>query len=163
MAKLALMTTPEHIIEVARTFMKTPFLHQGAHKNLGVDCVHFIEEVARESGAFAHEVEFSNDYNRQEDGKTLLKLLRENLDIVDSLDDARQADIIAFHNGATKNKPKHIGFIDTIEILNGERVYSVIHAGESGVVRQRMDESINNGVGLEVVHSIWRVRDLISD
>lgn len=44
-----IMTDAEHIIEVARTYMGVPYLHQGRNR-AGLDCIGLIVCVARDLG-----------------------------------------------------------------------------------------------------------------
>lgn len=57
------MTTPEALIEEARTWVGVPFRHQGRSR-LGVDCAGFIVETLRATNALPPEFEDATAYGR---------------------------------------------------------------------------------------------------
>ena len=48
------MTTPEAVIEEAKTWLRTPFHHHAAIKGVGVDCAHLLRAVYVAAGAVEH-------------------------------------------------------------------------------------------------------------
>lgn len=143
------MATPQKIIETAREYTGTPFMHQGQYKGVGIDCVHFIRNVARDSGA-TPDVEFEANYKRHEDGVMMLAMLKAYLKRVPDLARVQPADVVAFHDGKAEGIPRHIGIVtQTTPYLK------VIHASERGVVEHRMDLNWKRRV-----QSVWRIRNL---
>jgi cell wall-associated NlpC family hydrolase len=60
------------IVETARTWLGTPFHHQGRVKGAGVDCIGLVIGVARELGIWAPDFDY-RDYGRQPNNGVLLR------------------------------------------------------------------------------------------
>jgi NlpC/P60 family putative phage cell wall peptidase len=71
------LITRAAIVAEARTWLDTPFHHQGRLKGIGVDCAGVPEGVARAFGIPVRDI--PADYGRQPDVATMLKALRANL------------------------------------------------------------------------------------
>ena len=139
------MSLPEKLVAAARTWKGTRFQHQGRLKQVGVDCVGFIAEVAREAGI---QVRIPSDYKPHEDGNLMLALLEHHMELVDSM---RPGDVIALSDEALKdlNVPRHLAFVSEIR----PRTTLIVHASQFGVREHRMD-----GHWLKRIHSIWRLK-----
>lgn len=155
--------TREQIVEIARSWKGTSYLHQGNIKNLGADCEGFVEGVFREAG-FLEVEEIVHNWRRREDGSLMLSLLNQNLDFVEGsaprepidMSLALPGDILAFCDPALREPdvPRHLGIYTG---ARADNVHYVIHMGDEthGVLEHRMDRR-----WLSRVHSIWRVRGI---
>ena len=144
------MVTAADVITEARAWLKTPFSHQQPHKGVGVDCTNFIARVAEASGAVP-DVEFANTYRRREDGVTMLRLLRDYMDFVET-EGARPGDVLALCDEERRhpNVPRHL-----ILLTEVEPYWKGIHASEHGVAEHRLDMRFKRRI-----HSAWRLRGL---
>ncbi len=135
------------IVEEARTWRNTPFLHQGRLKGLGVDCAGFIGEVAQNIGI---KVDIPHDYRPQEDGTAMMKMLSKHLDFIETKD-AMPGDVLALCDMALRNPdvPRHLAFVTEIK---GGTIF-IIHASEHGIREHRM-----NGFWVSRIHSCWRIK-----
>jgi len=109
------MTLREDIVTEARSFIGTPFVHQGRLKGVGVDCVGLLIEVAR---AFGHTYNAPADYAMQPDPHAMRTLLDANLDRV-LLTKIMIADILWFR---VDTNPQHLGIVSNLA------PFSVVHA-----------------------------------
>ena len=155
MAKKKAIAKPagERLVDVARTYLRTPWAHQGRLKGLGVDCVGFIAAAAEESRSVT-DVEFEQDYRRAENGVRMRELLNDYMDYVSAeIEDAQAGDVIAFCDEALRHRdvPRHLGILTE---WKREGVPYVIEASERGVVEHRMDAAWKRRV-----HSVWRIRE----
>jgi hypothetical protein len=143
------MTTKQNFIEIARSWKGTPFQHQGRLKGVGVDCAGFIAQVALESGASA-DVEFEQNYRRQENGERMLSLLRSYMDFVEG--EPEIGDMLALCDEQLKNPdvPRHL-----VILTEKEPYWKAIHASERGVQEHRLDARFKRRI-----HSAWRLRGL---
>lgn len=137
---------PQRLVTSARSWRNTRWVHQGRLKGVGVDCVNFISEVAREAGLG---VDIPSNYRRHEDGVLLLRLLNEHMVLVDEM---QPGDVIALCDQATreKNIPIHLAFVTEIR----PQTTFIIEASEHGVREHRMDAA-----WLRRIHSIWRLKN----
>ena len=140
------------IVDEALTWVRTPFVHQGRIKGVGVDCVNFIAEVARATGA-TPDVDFERNYRRTEDGQQLLKELIHYLEPVESLEDIKPADILAFHDGFDHDTNRHLAFVTQLTPY-----VKIVHASKRGVVCHRLDAHFRS-----LVSSVWRRPGLVYD
>lgn len=158
------MTTRQELIAEARTFIGTPWQHQGVLKGLGCDCEGFLEGVARNT-ALPVLVEVIRNYRRHEDGSMMLRLLNEGLEFVAAgegreppdMSLALPADVLAFCDEQLRepDKPRHLGLLTQVR---HDGVCYVIHASERGVIEHRLDLKF-----LRRIHSIWRIPNLSPD
>lgn len=155
--------TRQQIIDIARSWKGTRYVHQGNTKGLGADCEGFVEGVFHEGG-HSEVIEVVRNYRRREDGSLMLQLLNDHLDLVTVADgreplDMSQAlpgDIFAFGDETLKEpeRPTHLGIYTG---QRGDGVHYVIHVGDEthGVVEHRMNLN-----WLKRGHSLWRVRGI---
>lgn len=146
----------EQIVDIARTWLGTPWMHQGGSKERGVDCEGFVENVFKEAG-YIEVLGAVRNWRRREDGSLMLALLNEHLDLVNgSINEAQPGDILAFCDADLRQPqiPRHLGIYTG---QRGDGVHYVIHVGNEthGVVEHRMDAR-----WLKRIHSIWRVRNV---
>lgn len=143
-------TPQEKVIEEARTWIGTPWMHQGHLKgpNGGVDCAGFIAEVAKKARAVPN-VKFEQNYRRHEDGATMLEMLRSYMKMV-KVEDARPADVLALcdENLRSPDIPRHL-----IILTEMEPYWRGIHASERGVLEHRLDLNFKKRI-----HSVWRLK-----
>ena len=104
------------IITAARSFIGTPWKHQGRTRN-GIDCVGLIICVARETGRVSDEKLASIDYAypRRPDGSLMIKLFA-NAGCAEVAYGVKQdGDILVFAEHAF---PCHVGFLDNEHIIH---------------------------------------------
>ncbi len=89
------------IVAQARTWLGTPFHHQGRVKGVGVDCAGLILGVAAELGV---SIEDRRGYGRQPDSDELILLCRREAAEIRS-SEARPGD---FYLMALKGRPQHL-------------------------------------------------------
>lgn len=106
------MLTKTAIVEEAKTWMGTPFKHQGRIKGLGVDCVGLIIGVA-------HTFQLTDfdytHYTHQPDGFLMRQLLDQHLQSI-SIQAAKAGDIVLMR---FETQPQHVGILSH---------YGIIHA-----------------------------------
>jgi len=141
----------DRIAEEARSWVNTPFRHQGRIKGRAVDCANFIYLVALAPsvGLISPEEEvFINNYRLREDGAEMLFVLHKKLRRVK--DGSRQAgDVLAVCDEECREKdvPRHLVIVH--QVLSYTTY--IIDATERGVRRHRMD-----GRWERRIHSVWR-------
>lgn len=129
--------TRAEIIQTARTFLGTPFQHQGRLKGQGVDCVGLLICVARELGVLDSDLDYTG-YRRQPDGVLMMELM--NTHLVPKPENApiQPGDVLAIRYRA----PQHTAIVTRVE---GEHFWG-IHAVERGVVEHRFDARWKNRI-----------------
>jgi len=84
------MATRKQILDEARTWIGTPYHHQGRLKGVGVDCAGLIVMVGKELGLSSFDVE---GYSSSPDPVAMSKYLHDNLDRV-HVDDMQVGDVL---------------------------------------------------------------------
>jgi Cell wall-associated hydrolases (invasion-associated proteins) len=142
-------TLAQRLVSEAESWIGTRFQHQGRIKNLGVDCVGFISEVAKDAGV--GDLEIPNDYRPNEDGTVMLQLLNEHMTMVPT-DEMEPGDVLAFCDEALQNPdiPKHLAFVQEVT----PNTTFIIHASQHGVRRHRIDAAWRRRI-----HSVWRIQE----
>lgn len=97
----------ELILEEARRWLGTPFVHRGRLKGEGVDCIGLAIGVAR---ALGHPVEDRLDYSRRPDPEVLRVALAAQLAEV-RLDAARPGDLLRL---AVNGKATHVAILSRL-------------------------------------------------
>lgn len=138
------MTKRADIIDAARTFLGTPFHHQGRAKGAGIDCIGLLVGAASEAGIA---IQDRIDYPRQPIPAELLADLAANLDPVESMEPS-VADVLVFWI-ADEWTPQHVGLATDV---------GMIHAWAGG--RQRVQEHGMTQGWRARLHSVWRFRGL---
>lgn len=120
--------TRERFIAEARSWLGTPYQHQGRLKGVGVDCIGLLVGVAHALGLSSADM---RDYGRRPDGR-LRPLLEEHLEAVPTID-AQGGDVVLF---AWASVPIHVGILTAAD--------HVIHAylPNRMVVESRIDEKM---------------------
>lgn len=70
------MITGQQVVDEARTWLGTPYTHQGRLKSVGVDCIGLIIGVAHNLGLSEYDI---YSYARIPDGTMMLQLMQENM------------------------------------------------------------------------------------
>jgi NlpC/P60 family putative phage cell wall peptidase len=137
------------LVSAAESWIGTRFQHQGRIKGLGVDCVGFISEVAKDAGVSG--LEIPNDYRPNEDGTVMLQLLNEHMTLVPT-DEMQPGDVLAFCDEALQNPdvPRHLAFVQEV----APNTVFIIHASQHGVRRHRIDAAWRRRI-----HSTWRIQE----
>lgn len=122
--------TPVDVVTEARTYINTPYQHQGRTKGLGIDCAGLLECLAR--GFNLTDFTLSN-YDRLPDGVELMRICDAHMDRV-GIQDMQIGDVAVMK---FERHPQHIGILADY-IYGG---FSLIHAHSiSGkVVEHRLD------------------------
>jgi len=105
------MTTRQQIVDEARTWLGTPFHHQGRLKGVGADCAGVVDGVAR---AFGFSGNIPANYGRQPDRNIMKRVLDEHMDPI-PVAEATIADVLWF---AFDGDPQHVGIVTDIGILH---------------------------------------------
>lgn len=100
------MTTRVTIVERARAWIDTPYLHQGRMRGVGVDCLGLLIGVAREQGLVAPDFDV-NGYARLPDGHQMIDLCSRYMRRIEN-DAMRPGDVVTV---AYDGRPQHIGII----------------------------------------------------
>jgi hypothetical protein len=142
------MTLQERIVEEARSWLHTPFRHQGQVKHVGVDCAQFVALVAKGAGL---PVEIPANYRPREDGTVMLKLLNEHMEMV-PLEEVQPGDVLALCDEALRDPdiPRHLVFVTDVT----PKTLFIIHASERGIREHRTDSRWRARI-----HSAWRLKN----
>lgn len=121
-------------VEETRTWIGTPFHHQGRVKQVGCDCIGLIVGVAKALGRIEAQSD-RTDYGRMPDGSSLYQVLKEHCNEI-TVEDMQPADIALFR---FDSNPQHVGVISDYP----EGGLGVIHAYAQArkVVEHYLDES----------------------
>jgi NlpC/P60 family putative phage cell wall peptidase len=117
------------IIATARTYVGTPFQHQGRLKGVALDCAGLIVGVAQELELFTHT---NIAYARQPDGHSLLVELRGWLDEI-PVGEHIPGDVLVFWFLRNVRWPQHLGIETDVGLL-----HTCQHTGR--VVEHGLDE-----------------------
>jgi NlpC/P60 family putative phage cell wall peptidase len=94
------------IIAEARSWIGTPFHHQGRVKGAGVDCIGLGIGVGKALGLVPPEFEFTG-YRRTPTGRTLIDVMRDS-GLVDEVYEPHPGDILVFK---IDQDPQHVAFL----------------------------------------------------
>ena len=98
------MTTGKQVVDCARSYLGTPFHHQGRLKGIGLDCVGLLIRVGHDLGL----TEFDHTgYPRQPIEERLYERFREELDEINSWE-ALPGDIVLFR---ILKHPQHLAIL----------------------------------------------------
>lgn len=117
------MVTRNDIVEKAREYIDTPFVHQGRLKGKGIDCIGLIVGVAKELGLFEYD---HKAYARYSDGTLLMQHMHTVYDLGDIAD--RQAgDVVIYWVSRQTRHPQHVGILTDNGIIHTyDRVGKVV-------------------------------------
>jgi hypothetical protein len=131
--------TPEEIIVQARTWLGTPFHHQGRVKHVGVDCIGLIVCVIDELGLSDKNGQCLSNYDatgysRTPDGFTLKNKLDTHLQPV-PIEEIAPGDILLFR---FHKNPQHVAFVTD----RNDGDFSILHCYSTSnyVVEHRLDD-----------------------
>ena len=125
------MPNPNTIVAAARSWLGTPWHHQGRLKHVGVDCIGLAVGVAREIGLT---VEDQTDYGREPDADLLLEKLHLHCERVD---DWQPGDILLF--AISGPRARHVGFATDIGMIHAHApARRVVEHGIDATWRQRI-------------------------
>ena len=110
------MTTRQQVVECARSFLGTPFKHQGRLKGMGIDCAGLIIKVAHELSISSFDF---TAYSRDPDSTEMQQYLQFHL--IEAPSSQRLAGTIVHMRFV--GEPKHVGILTSPT--------SIIHAYES--------------------------------
>lgn len=127
------MISADLLIGEARTWLGTPYHHQGSAKGIGADCVGFLKGVALEVGLLTPELaaELPTDYSRQPSGGQLRRLMG-GLLVPVPFECRAPGDIVLIRFALD---PQHLGMLTDI------RPDYLIHCSREGVVEHRIDSA----------------------
>jgi NlpC/P60 family putative phage cell wall peptidase len=127
------------VLEVARSFIGTPYRHQGSCKGIGCDCLGLVRGVWREIYGSEPEAPgpYTPDWAERADGEPLIEAALRHLVPVD-VAAALPGDLVLFR-WRTGARAKHCGFIDAAATGDGpsgggETDLRLIHAYEGAAV-----------------------------
>lgn len=107
------------IVDRARAYLGTPWMHQGRVKGHGVDCVGLLVCICREMGTIAPDWDIKG-YSRIPDGKQLMRHMHEQMILIDR-SEMQPGSVVCV---AFDKHPQHVGIV-------GDYVHgglSLIHA-----------------------------------
>ena len=136
-------TIEQVIIDNARTWIGTPWRHNQQKKGVGVDCVRFLEAVARESGIVIPAL--PENYNRIAQNNAMKRYLIQHFERVPH-SERRMADVLLFQPNGLNN---HIGIATSAT--------TVIHASQRD---QKVVEHNLDGIWLKMLKNggTWRLK-----
>lgn len=142
------MKLADKIVSEAGTWIGTPFRHQGRLKGQAIDCAGFISEVARNAGV--SDVDIPANYRPREDGKVMMKLLKDHMTHVPT-DQIKKGDVLALCDEALREPeiPRHLVIVKDV---TPEAIF-IIHASQNGVKAHRL-----NTQWQKRIHSAWRIK-----
>ena len=118
------MPTRMDVVVEARSWLKTPYVHQHREKGVAVDCAGLVIGTARNVAIVEQDFDIDG-YSPRPTGTSLLDECDKWMERV-ALQDLRIADVIVFHFGAD---PCHLGIV-TPYLVNG--LFAVVHAFADG-------------------------------
>lgn len=119
------MATREQVLAEARSWLGTPFHHQGRLKGVGVDCIGLVVGVARALGMAATD---RPGYARTPDGETLTAALDAQMRRIKAAD---AGDVLLLR---IRRLPQHVGFLGE----GGTLIHA--HSGADKVVETPMTD-----------------------
>lgn len=148
------------IVKEARTWIGTPFLHQGRVKGEsgGVDCVGLVIEVYKAVNLLDGDYD-SGAYQMVTDGKQLQHELSEHGKLVWNEGDkfwkakALPGDIALFQTAKLR---QHVGIISTVHIRDNTFEFGIIHAYNT---KGKVVEHSLNGRWEKLMVQIWRLKN----
>lgn len=106
-----MMIARAEVIAEARTWLGTPFHHQGRVKGVGVDCAGVVLETARALGIDALDL---RGYGHRPDSDEMIHHCRKQMKEVD-LEDAQEGDIILIE---IDRAPQHLVILTDVGMLH---------------------------------------------
>jgi len=121
----------QQVVQAARAWLDTPFLHQGRVLGKGVDCAGVVIKVAHVLGLSAFD---AFNYSRSPDGVTLRSALDEHMDVVEFKAMA-VGDVVLM---SFLRQPQHLAIVTAVD------PFYILHSdafapGGGRVVEHRLD------------------------
>jgi cell wall-associated NlpC family hydrolase len=135
------MKSKTEIIDIARTWIDTPWKHNQYTKGVGVDCVRFLEAIALESDVSVPPLPVS--YPRVDTTRTILKYLKEHFTKI-PIEQIDITDILLI---------KVDGLLTHTGIYSGDGYF--IHASNHKKIMRVIELPLDDTY-LRNVHSVWR-------
>ena len=137
------MTTRTEVVEQARTWLGTPWMHQQRMKSVGVDCAGLIIGVARELSLVAPEMDVSH-YARVPDGISLLAHCDAWMTRIGPAD-IQPGDVVAIRFAID---PQHLALVGNYLHGGLSLIHSLDRAGKPGgsVIEHRLDSSMRRRI-----------------
>ena len=111
------------IIDKAREYIDTPFIHQARKKGIGVDCIGLIVGVGKELELIDYD---HTVYHRYSDGNDLMFHMRKVFVEID-VKDRQPADVVIYWVDPSTKHPQHVGILTDIGIIHTyDRVKKVV-------------------------------------
>lgn len=105
------MVSRSEIIAEARTWLGTPFHHQGRLKGVGVDCAGVVIGVAKALGLSDFD---TTAYPRIPSAEQLRRALDANMESI-FVQDAKEGDVLVF---CFDREEQHVGFLSDVGIIH---------------------------------------------
>ncbi len=123
------MISRARIVEAARSYLGTPFVHQGRVRDVGIDCAGLVIEVARELEIRSVEI---TGYGREPDEEQFRRLLRQYMTPI-GWDQVEVGDVLTF----AFIREQHLAIVSEREPM------SIVHAYEAAgrCVEQPLDRT----------------------
>ena len=123
------MISRARIVEAARSYLGTPFVHQGRVRDVGIDCAGLVIEVARELEIRSVEI---TGYGREPDEEQFRRLLRQYMTPI-GWDQVEAGDVLTF----AFIREQHLAIVSEREPM------SIVHAYEAAgrCVEQPLDRT----------------------
>lgn len=112
--------TRDDFIAQTRTWLKTPYHHQGRVKGVGVDCIGLLVGVGEEMG-----IDISNvptDYGRYPSAEFLFRSLAETGHVTRTRD-PKPGDIVLFR---VRGQPTHFGLLTDYGFIHADMVFGAV-------------------------------------
>ena len=108
------MVSRSQVVSIARSYIGTPFVHQGRLKGVGIDCLGLIICVLREASIFPKWVDFTR-YSKWGNPALMHKAFSLLFDRIEPVC-AKPADILCF--SSIGGRPIHLGFASDIGVIH---------------------------------------------
>lgn len=108
------MITRQQVIEKAREYKGTPFVHQARLKGIGIDCIGLIVGVGKELELFDYD---HTVYNRYSDGTALMFHIKQ-VFIQIPVGERQPGDIVIYWVDKNTKHPQHVGILSDWGIIH---------------------------------------------
>jgi len=125
------MITRQQIIDTARSYIGVPYAQQGRSREIGLDCVGLLIKIAHDTGY--SDFDFLA-YGSNPDGETMERLLGEQLDRLEFIDQAQEGDVISMDFGGGE---QHVGVLSKMSPKGIKYSYMIHALRDHGVVEGR--------------------------
>lgn len=109
------MITKENVVEIAKTYIGTPFHHLGRIKEVGIDCIGVILGVAEELKISLIIPPEAKKYGRKSKHRPLLECMEEQFIWVKKREVG--SIVVSWFNSKTK-EPSHLGIVTNVGLIH---------------------------------------------